>query len=352
VTLRTRIERLRAASLTLVQASLAAGLAWFVATEVLGERRPFFAPIAAVLTLGIAGGRRGLRAVEVGAGVTLGIAVADALVALIGSGTWQLVVVTLLAMSVAVLLGGTPSIVGQAGTSSIFVVILEQPAGFDFGRTGHAAIGVVSALVVSFLVLPLDPLRLVRGAAGPALGELAGALDDVADALAARDGEAAQRALLRARGADALVQDFSEALVAAHETAVASLPRRRALGAMEEYAATGAQLDLAVRNVRVLARGAVRAIEVGDNVPPVACDALRELAGAVRGLGRWLQDPAAVEDVRRHATEAARVANAVLEQTANLSVSVIVGSVRAAAVDLLRGTGLERDLAVRLVRQG
>jgi uncharacterized membrane protein YccC len=352
VTLRARIERLRAASLTLVQASLAAGLAWFVATELVGEQRPFFAPIAAILTLGLAGGRRGLRAFEVGVGVTLGIAVADALVALIGSGTWQLVVVALLAMSLAVLLGGTPGVVGQTGTSAVFVVILERPEGFDFARTGDAAIGVASALVMSFLVLPLDPLRLVRGAAGPALTELAAVLDDIADALAARDHEAAQRALLRARGADPLAQDFAEALVAARETAVASLPRRRALGAVEAYASAGAQLDLAVRNVRVLARGALRAIEVGDNVPPMACDALRELAAAVRALEPWLHDPGAVDAVRCHAIAVARGASAVLDQTANLSVSVIVGGVRSTAVDLLRGTGLERELAVRLVREG
>jgi uncharacterized membrane protein YccC len=352
VTLRTRIERLRAASLTLVQASLAAGLAWFFATDVLGAQRPFFAPIAAILTLGLAAGRRGFRAFEVGVGVTLGIAVADALVALIGRGTWQLMVVTLLAMSVAVLVGGTPGVVGQAGTSSIFVVILEQPAGFDFTRTAHAAIGVASALLLSFLVLPLDPLRLVRGAAAPALSELAGVLDDIAAALEARDREATQRALLRARDADPLAQDFAQALVTARETAVASLPRRRALGAVEAYASAGAQLDLAVRNVRVLARAALRAVEVGDNVPPAACDALRELASAVRALEPWLHDPSAVDAVRDHATEAARGASAVLEQTANLSVSVIVGGVRSTAVDLLRGTGLERELAVRLVREG
>jgi hypothetical protein len=41
----------------------------------------------------------------------------------------------------------------------------------------------------------------------------------------------------------------------------------------------------------------------------------------------------------------------VLEQTANLSVSVIVGSVRSAAVDLLRSTGMGREEAVARVRE-
>jgi uncharacterized membrane protein YccC len=346
-----RLERLRAASLTLVQAALAAGLAWLIATEVVGAQVPFFAPVAAILTLSVAAGRRGLRALEVGAGVTLGIAIADALVYVIGSGTWQLVVVVLLAQALAVLLGGSPGVVGQTGVSAAFVVVLERPEGFDFARTGHAAIGVAAALVISFVVLPLDPLRLVRDAAEPLIREIAQSLEDIAAALADGDAAAARRALVRARDVDPLARDVGEALATGRETAVASLPRRRALSALDAYAHAGAQLDLAVRNVRVLARGAVRALEVGDNVPPQACAALRELAEAARALGPWLRDPDAGEDVRRHAVAAAREASAVLETTANLSVSVIVGGVRSAAVDLLRGSGMERDEAVRLVRE-
>jgi Asp/Glu/hydantoin racemase len=40
----------------------------------------------------------------------------------------------------------------------------------------------------------------------------------------------------------------------------------------------------------------------------------------------------------------------VLEVTSNLQVSVIVGQVRAAAVDLLRSWGLEREEAEAMVR--
>jgi hypothetical protein len=70
----------------------------------------------------------------------------------------------------------------------------------------------------------------------------------------------------------------------------------------------------------------------------------------VRALGPWLADETSPEPVREAAVRAAAAAGAVLEQTANLSVSLIVGSVRAAAVDLLRGTGLPREEAVALVR--
>jgi hypothetical protein len=333
-----------------VQAAVAAGLAWFLATEVLDQTRPFFAPAAALIALALSGGQRGRRAFEIAAGVTVGIAVADAIVFLVGSGPLQLTAIVLLAMAAAVLLGGGVLAVTQAGVSAAFVVTLEQPDGFAFDRTFHAAIGSACALFVSFVVLPLDPLRLVRRAAGPVLTELAATLEDIAAALDAGDVEAAKAALVRARSADPLARDFADALVTGRETAVAALPRRRALRTIDVYTHAGAHLDLAVRNVRVLARGAVRALEVGDHVPPGATASLRELAAAVRALEDWLHDQGSATASRDHAVAAAREASAVLEQTANLSVSVIVGAVRSAAVDLLRSMGMEREEAVRLVR--
>ena len=42
-----------------------------------------------MITLGLTQGQRGRRAVEVVLGVTLGIAIADLLVILLGTGWWQ-----------------------------------------------------------------------------------------------------------------------------------------------------------------------------------------------------------------------------------------------------------------------
>jgi hypothetical protein len=49
---------------------------------------------------------------------------------------------------------------------------------------------------------------------------------------------------------------------------------------------------------------------------------------------------------------AARHASAVLEQTTNLSVSVIVGQVRSTAVDLLRSVGMAPEEARARIREG
>jgi len=349
---RARLERLRTVWLTLVQAALAAGLSWVVATEVVGHERPFFASIAAILTLGLTFGQRGRRAVEIAVGVTLGIAIADVLVLLIGSGVGQLVLVVLLAMSAAVLLGGQQMVVNQAAVSAVLVVALQPPEGdLSFARAVDAAVGGAVALALGYLVLPPDPLALVRREAEPVLRELAGTLEDVAGALERRDVEAARAALERARAIDAYVQRFAEALDAGRETAAAAPPRRRARGQVSQYAEAGGQLDLAVRNVRVLARGAIRALDVDDTVPAGVPRALRDLAEAVRELGLVLAAPDEDLDPAEPAVRAAAQATRVLEETANLSVSVIVHQVRATAVDLLRGAGMPLEEAQARVRR-
>jgi hypothetical protein len=106
-----------------------------------------------------------------------------------------------------------------------------------------------------------------------------------------------------------------------------------------------------VRNVRVLARGAIRALMLDENVPPGVSDALRDLAAATRALEAALDDESQIERVREAAVRAAARGTRVLEGTGNLSVSVLVGQVRSTAVDLLRGTGMSYDEAVRLVRR-
>ena len=55
--------------------------------------------------------------------------------------------------------------------------------------------------------------------------------------------------------------------------------------------------------------------------------------------------------VSEPALRAAAQSTLVLEQTANLSVSAIVVQVRATAVDLMRGWGLDRDEAERRVQE-
>lgn len=348
--LRTRQRRLVANARPILHSAVAASLAWLVATDVVGHPRPFFAPISAVVTLGLTVGERRRRAIELAIGVAVGIAIADALVAAIGTGTWQVGVVVALAMLAATLVGGGPLLASQAGASAVLVATLQPPdGGVDFGRALDALVGGGSALLVSSLLLPVNPLRLLRESAVPVVDGLVEALDQLSDALTSRRPAAADAALLALARADGVHDALVGTLETAGEAVRLSPQRRGALGGLDRYAVAVGQLGRVIEDVRALARGAMRAINVDDSVPPEAVQAIDRLVASARTLKDYLDggDPAAA---RAAATEAAALANAVLESTGNLSAVHIVGQIRMAAVDLLRATGLPREDAQEAVR--
>ncbi len=306
-----------------------------------------------MVTLGLTVGQRRRRAIELALGVSVGIAIADALVAAIGTGTWQVGVVVALAMVAAALVGGGSLLASQAGASAVLVATLQPPdGGVDFGRSLDALVGGGSALLVSSLLLPVNPLRLVRESAEPVLARLIEAIDLVAQALTTRETEAVGRGAAGARPAPT-------ASTSSSSRRWRPPARRRACrrSAAAPWAASTAMpsppASWAGRS-RTCARsraGPGRAINLGDAVPPEAVEAVGELAEAARALREYL-DGGEPDAARAAAARAAALANQVLEATGNLSAVHIVGQIRLAAVDLMRASGLPRDEAQEAVRAG
>jgi len=341
------VARLRASVWSVAQSAAAASLAYFLAGVLLGHESPFFAPIAAVISLSVTVGSRPRRAVEMVFGVAVGLLVADLLVLVIGTGTLQIAAVVLLAMSAAVFFGGGTMLVNQAAVSAILVVVLQpRDAVFSPDRFLDALVGGGVALLVGFL-LPANPERLVGRAVAPVLDELSALLQEISAVLETGDPERARRTLLRAREMDDRVRRLNEALAAGHETARLSPTRRRSLRHLNLYASAGARIELAVINTRVLARGAANATRRGDAIPGKLPEAVLDLSRSVKALGIFLEESGgAAEDARRHALDAARRATEVLEERHELGISVLVGQVRSAAVDLLRSTGMDQASAL------
>src|SRR4051812_26421745 len=346
-----RLASLKDLALPVLQSGLAVVIAWVFAVEVVGHDAPFFAPVSAVVVIGTTLGQRGRRSIELVVGVSVGIAVADLLVAGIGTGTWQLALCVALATVAAILVGGGELLRVQAAVSAVLVATLQPPtAGIDFTRSIDALVGGLAALLVG-TILPAKPLTRVRRAARRAIPELAATIDDIAAALRADDRDAADAALERARAIDEMTSAFREQVQTGYEMVRIAPPRRAARESLVTYGEAASQLDLAVRNVRVMARGVVRALELEDHVPPQLAGALDDLSAAVLGLGAALEDEGRVEDARAAAVRAAGRATLVLEDTGNLSVSVLVGQIRSTAADMLRGLGLTREEAQTAVRE-
>ena len=342
-------ERVRANVEWLGQATLATAVAWVLAQQIFGHERPIFAPVAALICVSASLGQRRRSAVEMVIGVALGIGIADALVVLIGTGPAQIAAVVCGAMVVAIAFGGSTALVGEAASSALLVVTIQLPGtGLSGVRFLDSLLGGIVALAVTSL-LPRNPVEAVHRTAAPLLAEIAGALEDAARALERGDSELAERAWARSHGLR--LAELDSAVDAGRETLRLAPFRGGTREQFARYELAAAQIRTALTSVEALSRGVVRALSVGDNVPAPVPDSLRDLAETVRTLGEYLDDPAGRPVVREPALRAAAQATLVLEQTSNLSVSVIVAQVRSTAVDMIRGWGLERAEAERLVRE-
>jgi hypothetical protein len=335
---------------------VAAIVAWFLAVLILGHERPAFAPIAAVISLGLAVGERSKRVVELTLGVALGVAIGDLLVSVIGVGALQGGILVALAMAAAVFFGRGDLGVNEAAISAMILMITFQPlvTGFPLDRVFEALIGGGTALVVNAL-LPINPERMVTTAAHPIFDESVAVLQETAAALDDGDFERAQNALMKARAIDARVSSFKEALSAGRETARAAPTRRRALVHLELYAAAADQIDLIVRYMRILARSALGVVRTGDPAPEPLAAALRELARAVEALAAYLETSEGPEEARWLALNAAGDAAALLREredlTKDMATSAFVDDVFSATYDLLLSTGMDSVTASRALEE-
>jgi uncharacterized membrane protein YgaE (UPF0421/DUF939 family) len=343
---RVRLHRLRVAAPLIVQAAVAAGLAWRLALWIgAGSGPPFFAPVAAVVSVGFAIGQRLRRTVELVIGVSLGVGLGDLLIRGIGNGTAQLMLVVVLATAAAVILDGGQLLVTQAATSSVLVAVLVPiggggAAGLD--RCANALIGGAVGVAVGLLLLPLNPITLARRTTLPITEGMADGLAATAAALRAADVDAAMAALAALRAMNAKVIAMTNAVATSDEIARIAPMRRHVRERFVGYVQAAPQLDYAVRNSRVLARRSTVVLRLGHVVPPELPAAIASLAEAARALGEELGGEGQPTISRRLLIDAYATARGSVGPDTPQTVVVVVAELRAVVYDLLRATGLNR----------
>jgi uncharacterized membrane protein YgaE (UPF0421/DUF939 family) len=347
-----RLRRVRGGVLLAAQAGIAAALAWFIAHDVIGHPRPFFAPIAAVIVLNVSVGQRMRRAVELVVGVAVGILVGDVLIYFIGTGPWQIGLSVAFAILAAVFLGGSPTIIGQAASSAVLVATLAPPqGGVYYSRFVDALTGGVVGVLVIALLLQVNPLTRIGRAAGPTFQCLGEGLLACADALRSRSLEDAEEALDALRRSESSVAAFRDALADARETATLAPARWRARVPLAQYVDAEPHLDHAVRNARVLARRTVAAVRDGEEPPAELLAALQGEAEAVAALGRELAAGTEPARTRELALAAVALAGAAYRRGLGFSSDVVVAQVRTIGTDLLLATGLPDQTVTKLIRR-
>jgi uncharacterized membrane protein YgaE (UPF0421/DUF939 family) len=337
--LRTRLERLRSKSWQIGQCALAAGAAWFIAADVLGHQTPFFAPIAAVVSLGTSYGQRLRRVAEVTLGVAIGVFVADLLVSVTGTGWWQLSLVVALAMTAAFLLDGGQLFVTQAAVQSIVVATLLPDPDLGLVRWTDALVGGAVALVAA-TVVPAAPLRRPREQAAQVLRKVADLLRTAGDVMIDGEVEPALDLLADARATDYLIRELQ---LAADEglAVVASSPFRvRHRPGVRRMAELVDPLDRALRSTRVLVRHTAVAAYHHRPIPRAYAVLARELAEATDAAADELAADRMAE-AARPALLAVGFATGQVDRSAVLSAEVVLAQLRGVVADLLLLTGMD-----------
>ena len=344
---RARLQRVRDRGWFIIQCSVAAAIAWWVAHGLLDKPAPFFAPVAAIVCLGMSYGQRLRRTVEILVGVAVGVGVGDLFVHYAGTGTWQIVFVVAASLAVAVFLSGGTLIVVQAGVQSVIVTTLLPGTGAGLSRWVDALIGGLVALVAA-TVAPSTPLHRPREVAAEVIGELADLLRQCAAIARSGNVHDAEETLSRARRTEPALEGLRDAAAEALAAARLSPLRRQWLRSVRDVDAITEPLDHAVRNVRVLARHLTAAIRVAERINDDRLRLVESLADAADLIAADLIAGREPTDARAALAQIGQ-RTALLGVTGSLVGQVVLATARALTVDLLEATGLTNADARSLV---
>ena len=347
VTIRRRLGRVQERWWFILQCAIAASIAWWVASDLLDKPQPFFAPVAALVCLGMSYGHRLRRSIEILVGVAVGVGVGDLFVNLVGVGVWQIALSVLVALTLAVFLSGSILVITQAGVQAVIVTTLIPSTDAGVSRWVDALIGGAVALVLA-TIAPTSPLLRPREEAVEVVREIADLLDEVVASALAGDEVRAASTLERARRSEPALEALRHASEEALAVARLTPGRRDHAEVVRDVAAMAEPLDHAIRNLRVLARRVLTATRNGEPIPDRYLALVAGLAGASASLADHLEDQRPVTDVRESLAEVAR-ASADVAPSTSLSAQVVLAQTRSIVVDLLEATGLPYAEAVALV---
>ncbi|WP_243694910.1 FUSC family protein [Labedella populi] len=324
----------------ILQIILAAVAAYVFAREVLGHDVPLLAVTVSLSSLGFVRDARPARVLETAIGMTLGIAVAEVIVLTFGQGVLQLAVVLAVTLVVARALSPAGAFAIAAAIQSILVVLLPAPDGGPFIRVVDGVVGGAVALLAT-AVIPRDPRRTAVREARAVFDEFLAVTASLVTAARFGDRTEADRALARARGTQPLLDAWTTSLESARAIVRVSPLVRRHRGELERQAAMLEGMDLATRNLRVIARRIDYLSRDGSRRPGIA-DVLARVVTAVTLLSASLDDIEQLPIARRALEELARHVRPeeVVGARESVSEQSVVIAVRPLIVDLLVATGL------------
>lgn len=349
-----RLKRVRKRLLPILQIGLAAGLAYFLARDVAGHPRPFFAPISVVIIIGMTGGDRVSKSLDMALGCILGVLVGDLIFYRLGDGGWQIAVIVAGSLLIASFLSSSILVNNQAAIGAILIATIMPPdaevTGID--RTVDAIIGCLVALATIALI-PQAPMQSARAEVSKVLGIMSSVLDDVSDGLRDNDPASIDEALDLIRGTQTGIDALAAAIKAGQETSRVSPFLWGTRRYINSLARVIPPVDNAVRTTRVLARRAgvladdndsatTAQIQLLDTLSQV-CLELSEVYDVNSRVTQATVIPQCVNELRQAAQEAGMD---VIPEDGVLSAYAILAQTRSLIVDLLMVCGMSNESAL------
>jgi len=351
--------RVREGLVFAIQCAIGAGLALLIAVQVCGHQQAFFAPIAAVLSLGVSAGKRLRRGFELVLGAAVGVGIGDVLISNIGSGYWQVSVVVLVAILVATFVDKSVSVAFQASSSAVLVATILPPGtSGSFDRMVDALVGGVIGILVLALV-PNSPLRPARREVSTLVSKASLVLDDVAQGMEERKAEKITKALEVARGTQTNVNALLTNVGGGSEVVTVSpiyWTARRHAKTMNRILVP---VDNVMRNTRVLARRAEIMMLDEIEPPEEMIELMRGISNELGHLGalfaeggtRGTRDEAVeIPEIVRALQKLGAEADLHIAEGTGLSGMVVLAQCRSIIVDALQICGYSRESAIAFLR--
>lgn len=144
-------------NLQVVKTALAAALSWALGSWLFGTGKPYFASLAAILSVQATVAESVVHGVQRILGVVAGIFLAIFLARWLGLHAWSLGVLVFIAMAMATRLHLGPYGIPQVAISALMVLAVgAQIKGYAWYRAADTAVGAAVAIVVSMLLWPPD----------------------------------------------------------------------------------------------------------------------------------------------------------------------------------------------------
>lgn len=352
---RRSASRVRERVIFAIQAGLAAGLALLIANKFGNHPDPFFAPMAAVISLGVSGGRRLRRTFELTLGVAVGIGIGDFVISLIGAGYWQVGAVVFLAILTASFVDKAAAVAIQAANTGVLIgTILPPGATGTWDRMTDALIGGSVAIVV-MAVIPNSPLKPARRVMSELLSTAALVLDDVASGIVRKKEEDILEALRVARSTQNSINTLLNSADGGAEMIAVSPLYWNARRHNRTLGRSLVPVDNVMRNTRVLTRRAQIMVADGIEPPQKMHHLLRELADCLGHLGsvfaeggtRGSRDDAIeIPEIIRKLQRLAAQTTEDAAKGAGMSGTVVLAQIRSIIVDTLVVCGYSRESAM------